>query len=80
MVTHTLVFCLKELFLTSLLINDIHMLNTVAQEVSLHFLIKSGVCLMSSLAADLCSLQSVREENTKAFTKPISLSAVSSML
>lgn len=36
------------------------MLNTVAQEVSLHFLVKSGICLMSSLAEDLHSLMSVR--------------------
>lgn len=78
--TCTLVFCLKELFLTALPINVIHMLNTVAQEVSLHFLVKSGICLMSSLAKDLRSLLSVREKNAKAFTKPISLSAVSCML
>lgn len=76
----TLVFCLEELILTSLLINGIHVFNTAAQEVSLHFLIKSGVCLRSSLAADLRSLLLVRGENTKAFTKPISLSAVSCML
>lgn len=79
-VTCTLVFCLKEFFLTSLLINGIHMLNTLAQEISLHFLMKSGVCLMSSLAPDLHNLLSVRGENTKAFTKPISLSAVSCIL
>lgn len=79
-VTHTLVLRLKELFLTTLPINAIHMLNTVAQEVSLHFLVKSGICLMSSLAEDLRSLLSVRGKNTKAFVKPISLSAVSCML
>lgn len=56
------------------------MLNTAAQKVSLHFLIKSEACLMSSLAEDLRSLLSARGENTKAFTKPISLSAVSCVL
>lgn len=35
---------------------------------------------MSSLAEDLRSLLSARGENTKAFTKPISLSAVSCVL
>lgn len=79
-VTCTLVFHVRELFLTTLPINGIHMLNTVAQEVIFHFLVKSGICLMSSLAEDLRSLPWVRGKNTKAFTKPISLSAVSSML
>lgn len=78
--TCTLIFHLQELFLTTLLIDGIYMLNTVAQEVSLHFLVKSGICLMSSLAEDLHSLMSVRGKSTKDFTKPISLSTVSCML
>lgn len=56
------------------------MLNTVAQEVSLHFLVKSGICLMGSLAEDLRSLLSVREKTSKDFAKPTALSAASCML
>lgn len=62
-----LVFWPKELFLPTPWINGIHVLNIVAQEVNLDFLVKSGILLMSSLTADLCSLLQV----TKTTLKPV---------
>lgn len=77
---HSLVFYLNQFFFTTSPVNEIHMLNIVAQEVSSNFLVKSWIYLMSSLAEDLRHWLSGRRKNTKAFTEPIPLPEVSLLL